>query len=143
MRAIDTRHSILRRTVLLDRFRSRRLLSKPLQGTLYFRWDGWRGREMGTGHLGAEFIGGPAYGDRGSVRRVVLNGALDELRLVFSAGVLATAGFLLDDSTRCLISEGIMSAVIAEILRVTHDPLRFRGKLAVDQSKQGYTQLKM
>lgn len=98
---------------------------------------------MGTGHLGAELIGGPAYGDRGSVRCVVLNGALDELRLVFGAGVLATAGLLLDDSARRLISEGIMSAGIAEILRVTQDLLRLRGKLAVDQSKQGYQQLKM
>lgn len=90
---------------------------------------------MGTGHLGTVLIGGPAYGDRGSVWRVVLNRALDELRLVFGAGVLATAGLLLDDSARRLISERIVSAGIAEISRVTHDPLRLRGELAMGQSK--------
>lgn len=92
---------------------------------------------MGSGYLGAELIGGPAYGDRGSVRRVVLNGSLDQLCLVFSAGVLATAGLLLDDSTRRFISEGVVSAGIAEIPRVADEPLRFRRELAINQSKQG------
>lgn len=93
---------------------------------------------MGSGYLGAELIGGPAYGDRGSVRRVVLNGALDQLCLVFGAGVFATAGLLLNDSARRFISEGVVSAGITEIARVADDPLRFRRELTVNQSKQGY-----
>lgn len=93
---------------------------------------------MRAGDLGAEFIGGPAYGDWGSIRRVVLHGALDELRLVFGASIFATASLLLDDSARCFVGEGVVPAGIAEIARIAHDPLRLRGKLAVDQSEQGY-----
>jgi len=89
-------------------------------------------------HLSAELVSGPAHGDGGAVRCVVLDGALNKLRLVGGAGILATAAFLLDDATLRLVGEGVVTAGVAEVTRIAHDLLRLLEVLAVDQSAQGY-----
>jgi len=96
---------VLRRIVLLDRFGGGGLLSDPLEGTLDRRWNRWRGGNVSAGHLSAEFVGGPAHGDGGTIGRVVLHGTLYELRLVGSAGVLAAAALPLEYTALGLISK--------------------------------------
>lgn len=140
MLAIVAGNRVRCRILLLDWFRSGRLLSDPLEGTLDRRRDGRRGGDMGANHLGAELVGGPAHGDGGAVRRVVLHGTLDKLRLVLGAGIFATATLLLQYPALRLIRKRIVSASVAEIARIAHNLLRLLEVrvLAVDQSEQGY-----
>lgn len=128
---------VLRRVVLLDRFRGAGLLGDPLEGTLDRRRDRRRGGDVGAGHLGAELVGGPAHGDGGAVRRVVLHGALDELRLVGGAGVLAAAALALEYAALGLVGERVVTAGVAEITRVAHGLLRLLEVLAVDEPEKG------
>lgn len=137
--AIVAGDRVRRRVVLLDRFWGAGLLGNPLEGTLDRRRDGWRRGDVSAGHLGAVLIGGPAHGDRGAVRRVVLHGALNELRLVGGAGVLATAAFPLEYAALGLVREGIVAAGVAEVARLAHDLLGLlEVALAVDQPEQGH-----
>lgn len=105
MTIVAAEDRILRRIVLLDRFRGRGLLGDPLKGTLNRRRDRWRGRDVAARYLGAKFIGGPAHGDRSSIRRVILHGALNELRLVGSASILAAATLSLKYAALGLVRE--------------------------------------
>lgn len=138
--AIVARNRVRRRILLLDWFRSGGLLGDPLEGTLD-RWrDGRRCGNVSAGHLGAELVGGPAHGDGGAVRCVVLHGTLDKLCLIRGAGVLATADLTLQYTALRLVSKRIVPASVAEIARVAHDLLRLLEVwvLTVDQSKQRY-----
>lgn len=103
--AIVAGNCVLRWTLLLDWFRGGGLLGNPLESTL----DRWRnrrrGRDVGAGHLGAEFVGGPAHSDGGAVGRVVLHGTLNELRLVGGAGVFAAAALPLEYAALGFVGE--------------------------------------
>lgn len=103
--AIVAGDRVLCRIVLLDWLRGAGLLGDPFEGTLDRRRDRRRGGNVSAGHLGAEFVGGPAHGDRGAIRCVVLHGTLNELCLVGSAGVLAAAALPLEYAALGLVGE--------------------------------------
>jgi len=96
---------VLCRIVLFDWFRGGGLLGDPFEGALDRRRDWRRGRDVGTGHLGAEFVGGPAHGNGSAIRRIILYGALNELRLVGSASVLAATALALEYAALGLVGE--------------------------------------